>query len=245
MAKQEPLEEQLRKIKPLDSSASKEPADLDKIISVYESVLADKKSYPSGHSYDKANFLKVSKEDIYEFVSFLPEYEKSPRFFLLTGEFLSGLINNLEESDDVVLDLTGLTKLNCLGHKLSSRTLLVKGDVRDMLGKYMKSGLIIVEGNAESFVGLSMRAGKIIVKGHANNYVGNGMFSGKVIIKGRAGDYVGSYMKNGEINIRCNTGKSVGKDMTGGVIHLNGNYESLSKKIKGGEIYHKGNRIYP
>ncbi|MBR9691433.1 hypothetical protein GOV06_01480 [Candidatus Woesearchaeota archaeon] len=264
MAKQEPLEEQLRKIKVLDSSASKEPADLDKIIKVYESVLLDEE-VDYNDFYDKAYSLIASKQDIHKFTSLFPKYEKESKRFKYMGGFLSGLINNLEENEEITLNLTGLTKLDDLGYKLSSRTLIIKGNVGDDLGSLMDSGKIIVEGNTRSHVGSMMKDGEILIKGNAGMGVGGLMEGGEIVIKGNAylvgylmqagkitieGDALdendlGNNMVGGVIIVNGNAGKLIGQNMTGGIIHLNGDYESLSKKIKGGEIYHKGKQIYP
>ena len=49
----------------------------------------------------------------------------------------------------------------------------------------------------------------------------------------------------GEILIKGDADELVGSNMSAGVIRLNGGHKSLSEKITGGEIYHKGARIRP
>ncbi|MBR9691436.1 hypothetical protein GOV06_01495 [Candidatus Woesearchaeota archaeon] len=203
MTRQEPLEEQLRKIKAKDSSASRESANLDKIICVYESYLET-----IFGDFKRIQSLAASKEEIYKFISLLPKYDKADHFDVCTPTILSILVNKLPENKNITLDLTELTRPQSnLGSKLSSRNLVIKGNAGNFLGAEMKSGKITLEGNA--------------------------------------GDRVGRDMKGGEIIVNGNAGENIGYGMEGGTIYLNGDYKSLSKLIEGGEIYHKGKRIYP
>jgi len=234
-----------------EESKVKIQADLNKIISAYNLLLSDEE-LNSQDAYNSARKLITDREMIYKFVNFLSEYDKSSekldlvkfhRNRMAAGYFISGLINNLKEGEDVILDLTKYPGISGIGYSLSKHNLFLKGDVDESLGSFMMSGRITLEGNAQVKAG-SMDGGEIIIKGNGGDVVGQFMKGGKITVE-EAGDEVGSYMYSGEIVVNINAGKNVGSHMKGGEIHLNGNYESISKKIKGGEVYHKGKRIFP
>lgn len=239
----------VRKAAPLPKKPNKTPppkkqADLTTIREVYESSFLGKGHGLSGISHSSS--LLAGKEDILKFVSGLAEYE-GREGVADTGLFLSGLINNLEEDEDVDLDLTYFVEpLNYLGTYLRSRNLTIKGNVGLFLGRSMHSGAITVsEGDAGACAGRSMEGGEILINGSAGESVGYFMQSGKITVGGSAGRKAGDRMEGGEILIKGDAGELVGANMSGGAIRLEGGYKSLSEKITGGEIYHQGTKIYP
>ena len=76
------------------------------------------------------------------------------------------------------------------------------------------------------------------------DYLGNQNVK-NIIVKGHVGNYLGIQMINGSIIVHGNAGDSVGHCIEGGKIEVNGDISSVSENFKGGEIYHKGVRIYP
>jgi len=220
----------------------KEPADLAKIVSVYEALFGDDEADMKDH-YNAANSLIADKKTIYQFVALLPKYQKQ-KFFSYTGYFISGLINNLDKNEEVELDLTHLGHhyITAIGEKLAIRTLRIKGHAGSDLGYCMESGEIIVDGSAGS-VASFMHGGRIVVNGETHS-IGMYMYGGEVHINGNI-QFI-SHMHGGKVVVEGNVlGKHTGNGMEAGEIHINGSYVSLSKRIEGGEIYHKGKRIFP
>ncbi len=85
----------------------------------------------------------------------------------------------------------------------------------------------------------------IISEGDVGHWAGRQMKDGTLTIKGNVGDWAGDMLEGGNLTIEGDIGGFVGVNMKGGIIHLEGNYESLSPRIQGGHIYHKGVLIYP
>ncbi len=215
---------------------------LDKIIETYERILSDEKANFES-VYVSAEGIKTDSEVVLKFVSGLKKYEKKERF-KSTGLFLSGLINNLPENEELVLDLSTFAEepLSHVGYKLSSRNLVIRGNVGGYLGDSMYSGEIILKGNAGDFVGDGMRNGKITVEGNCGDYLGNEMKNGEIIVKGSAGDYAGNDMENGSITIKGNAGNKLGDGMIKGKILLEGNaLDDAGYGVKGGEVVVKKN----
>jgi len=223
-----------------EEPAEKQEADLAKIINVYETILADEES---SEYYSLANGLLTDKETIYKFVDHVKKYELSHKLLRSIGGFLSGLINNLEEKEEITIDLSKFGYLDDLGYRLNSQNVKIIGNSRLNLGFYMNSGKLTLVGNAFNQAGLNMHGGELIIKGNVTYNLGEFMEDGKIILEGNAGEDVGGYMYGGIIIVNGNAGKHVGSHMKGGEIHLNGDYESLSNKIEGGKIYHKGELI--
>ncbi len=132
---------------------------------------------------------------------------------------------------------------NYLGDEMENGEITVNGTAGMTLGTNMKNGTIIVNGNVGSSCGYKMEGGTIHCKSNAESLVGNCMRNGKIIIQGNAEMMLGTEMHDGIIEVYGNCGFDIGERMTGGKIFLHNTYESISKKIYGGEIYHKGKRI--
>ncbi len=117
----------------------------------------------------------------------------------------------------------------------------ITGNTLNPMGVNLISGTIEIFGDAND-IGPSMKSGKIIVHKNAS-YVGNNMEGGMIVIHKNA-SCVGREMKNGTIIINGNIDDAIGKDMTGGEIYVNGENCIISDSIKGGDIYHKGTKVY-
>lgn len=222
-----------------ESSRPKEQAELSKIVKVYETSFLGKGGGISRIHH--SDYLVASKEDIIGFVASLQVYADREGF-ADTGIFLSGLINNLNE--DIELDLTHIKEpLHYIGAFLNANNMTIRGDVGLFLGRSQRSGRITLEGNAGACVGRSMEGGEILIKGSVGESAGYFMRSGTIVVEGKAGRKAGNWMEGGKLIIKGDAGQLVGSNMSGGTISLEGGVESLSRKIPGGEIYHKGIRI--
>jgi hypothetical protein len=205
---------------------------LDAIIEGYKKAV-------SNYRNRVADFYKICKDsllegyssgDITKFSVLFPELQiiklklSIGDFFL--GNYFSALINHCKEDKPIRLEFGHYERdLWVLGHQNSEKTILIHGDVGLYLGHEMSGGKIIVDGNAKEYVGYKMSGGKIIVDGNAKEYVGYKMSGGEIVV-------------NGDCNY-----KSIGNTMTGGEMYINGDYESISRSIRGGNIYHKGKLI--
>jgi len=226
---------------------SRRKAGLNDIVSAFEAVVKDDESSISD-LYEAGSRLITDQETLHKFIPLIPGYKKGGiehDISVYCGAFLSGIINNLED-EEIVLDLRNFNHTkNYLGERFAGRLLIIKGDVHGDLGSSMQSGKIVVEGGATSNIGGFMYGGEIIIKGNVCYELGSHMSSGKILVEGNAKNEVGCNMKGGIIIVQGNAGEHIGKEMEGGEIHINGEYESLSNRIKGGEIYHKGRRVFP
>ena len=98
----------------VDESANEDPvkkeqANLKKIISVYESFLSEEE-IEYDDSYKVGNNLVTSRKTLYKFISSLKKYKDKNNFITITGEFLSGLINNIKGNKELTLSLDDLAK---------------------------------------------------------------------------------------------------------------------------------------
>jgi formylmethanofuran dehydrogenase subunit C len=163
---------------------------------------------------------KYSSKEIEQFSLCIIKYQDRIHFSDYAGLYLSALINNCKDKSVIVHTQynKGLFRLGFENNK----AMVVYGDAGDNLGM-RNSGEIIVYGNAENWLGDEN--------------------SGRIIINGKTGFIIGGEMTDGEIIINGNSGDLIGDRMQGGKIHLNGDYETISKEIKGGDVYNKGKLI--
>ncbi len=94
----------------------------------------------------------------------------------------------------------------------------------NVLGKRNANAIINIYGDIGDALGEEMNGGIITLYGNANSRVGSSVNNGTIILNGDAGEDVGSFMQNGRIE-------------------LNGTYQTISRHIRGGEIYWKGEKI--
>jgi len=219
---------------------------LEELVIEFEEVLANKriKNFYSEKVYKRRTLssLKYSSKDIEKFSLLLERYHDLRYFDERVGLFLSSLINYSEDKDFVLHTYSLTNDPEYIGY-LNFKNITVKGNAGDWLGYEMKKGKIIVEGDLGHDGGYFMRGGLIEIKGNAGEGIGYFMESGKIIVRGNADRTAGGFMSGGKIIVERNVGKNVGHEMEGGKIHINGDYESISKSISGGDIYHKGKQI--
>jgi len=133
-------------------------------------------------------------------------------------------------ASDLQVVISGeMRKIRCLGYRMSSGSLRIKGDVGMYVGEEMCGGSISIEGSAESWLGSKMRGGNIEVFGDAGDHVGapyrgsrEGLTGGQITIHGGAGVEVGCWMSDGVIRIGGNVGMFPGIYMCGGIILIEG-----------------------
>lgn len=227
------------------ATKNKESIDLDKIISSYRPLVIDRGA-TSKDFYETANSIVTDKETIYRFVALLHGYQKE-REFSLTGYFLSGLINNLDENESVRLDFSNLTldfsSLLGLGAQLHSRTLEIYPEIGSYIGEEMVSGNIIVHGPARNNVGsnmgggsilvgsvwdqlgIQMGGGEITVRGSAGDYAAKRMAGGLIVVEKSVRNYLGEFMSSGKVIVKGDASKNIGFEMSGGEIIIEGSME--------------------
>ncbi len=114
----------------------------------------------------------------------------------------------------------------------------------DRVGYYMLGGFVKVGGNTGRSAGLYMDGGTVEIYGDTGRDLGTCMKNGTITVHGNAGKRAGHGMNGGIIRIFGGSGKETGKEMRGGELHIEGDIESLSEKIHGGKIFHKGELIF-
>ena len=216
------------------------------------------------YSLYSRNAKQFSSKDIELFSMMIPEFydEKEDYFYVNLGAYISSLINRSPDTDfkihlnkdfdtgyigfsnsrkNILLDNFGG---GFLGANLNGGRIIVSGDTDNDCGERMSKGEIIVSGDAGEYTGILMTGGMIRIKGNTLDYLGISMKSGKIFVKGNTEDYLGRHMGGGMILVNGNSGKEVGYAMENGIISINGDYQSISRKIQGGSIFHKGKQIW-
>ena len=119
----------------------------------------------------------------------------------------------------------GLSRVNRIGHQMTSGTMLVHGDTGVHTGWQMRGGRIEVLGDADDYLGAEMTGGTIVVSGNVGNHAGSrfngekiGMNRGQIFIQGSAGHGLGQGMRRGTIVVGKKAGKLVGWNMLAGTI---------------------------
>jgi formylmethanofuran dehydrogenase subunit C len=136
------------------------------------------------------------------------------------------------------------------GWFMGGGTITVEGDATHSMGHLMKGGTMIIKGNVLEGVGAEMQGGLTHVLGNASRDAGRCMEGGELVIEGNGGDWLGSGMKGGIIRVKGNAGNDIGRPdmsslscMEGGEIHIDGDIGSISDRIGGGRIFHRGKLI--
>jgi formylmethanofuran dehydrogenase subunit C len=187
--------------------------------------------------------------------------QSNDKYFILHTGYLTtypNYIGYLNSKNIIIKGNAG----DSLGQEMQKGSIIVEGDTKYYAGSNMNGGLIEITGNVKNSLGYEMKGGKIIVRGNAGMDTGNSMINGEIIVfgnadrelgrwmdggvirvYGEAGDNLGSEMEYGKIFIFGNAGNKIGYKMKYGEIHLDGDYDTISKDIQGGNIYHGGKRI--
>ena len=145
------------------------------------------------------------------------------------------------------------SRVKRIGEKMTSGTVVVKGDVGMHAGNGMSGGEILVEGSADDWLGREMRGGKITVSGDAGEYVGAGyrgescgMRGGEILVKGSVGDYLGEHLCGGTITVGGDAGDFPGIANRGGAIVIGGNAHLPGAEMASGTITVRGRaRVLP
>lgn len=121
----------------------------------------------------------------------LGAYHYSPvvaDFFDISGEDCSQILFN-----------NASVQLDYIGHKMTTGSLLITGDVGDFLGANMRGGSIICQGNTGNRAGDQMRRGLMLIEGNAGDFTASRMIAGTIGILGTTGSYTGYAMRRGTL----------------------------------------------
>lgn len=227
--------EKFKDFSPSGREISRREDRLEEVIDDYEKWLAEVEIYYINEIFKTPGVRSHSARDIHRFSKY--PYEVKDREFKHSGEFLSLLVN---ESEDSEIELELGERINYLG-KENRKKIVIKGDAGHYLGYYMQSGEIIVEGSAGDRAGSCMNGGKILIRDSAGNWLGESMQSGEIVVRGNAGSGVGFNMSNGRILIKGKACDSVGYGMRSGEIIVEGDAGAgAGGNMMGGEIWVKG-----
>ena len=136
---------------------------------------------------------------------------------------LFAIAGNLKDSTVTIKKSN--TKLDFIGHGMTTGKINIFGSVGDYLGRNMTGGNIVISGNAGQWAGASMNNGCIEIKGNVGDYLSAvipgeqyGMKGGFIHIHGNAGSRVAEHMRRGLIAIEGNAGDYCGCNMLAGTI---------------------------
>ena len=197
---------------------------LEEIIFAYKKELNSLQDKYDLHSLQKRFESILPKDytakDITYFSKIVYNYQDNKHFGLLTGIYLSALINNCKE-DNFFLDLNNLNLgleyvgsenckeitvnggVNSVGYLMFDGSIIVNGDVNyGCIGSYMQKGKIIVNGNVNcGLIGFKMGLdGEIIINGHIRGIIGIHLDGGTIRINGEW-----DYCKKDEQNVGWGT----------------------------------------
>jgi len=215
--------------------------DISKSDEIYESMNDSIKFY--NRCLASIQNLSYDSKTVEDFSLIMPYLYNDDVDRIAIGYFLSGLMNNCKDKDFLLK--VGDSGIHEIGYKFAGRNLEIFGDVFSSLGSHMRYGNITLHGNAEgSGAGEYMKRGNIVIHGNSDGQEGARAKGGIITINGDVTDGLTGFYNEGAkivVNGFCRGG--IGECMTRGEIYLNGDYESLSDKIIGGDIYHKGKLI--
>ncbi len=177
--------------------------------------------------------MKYTQEDIGEFCFQVTEekIEKIKEMYVLPAIslFISALINHhyakTRTEEKYVLAFPEI-KMKNLCYGLSGGNVRIIGDVSDFVCENMQNGTVEIDGNAGSDAGVYMHGGTLHI--HENS-----------------GNTCGCYNHGGKIIVDKNTGTNTGLHMERGIIIVNGTVEMRALEINGGEVWERGNLLYP
>ncbi len=215
--------------------------------------------------------ITIHSRDVERFNLFLIAYQDYQYFQLLSGLFLSALINSSQDTN-FTIETKHFSQsdyppaIYCLGYR-NTKNIIIKETAVFLggIGDEMQSGTIEVSSTVHS-VGMKMKGGKIVVNANVLHYVASEMEGGEVIINGNVGGgkllhvsgdiiddgiviFVGAGMTNGNIIIRGNADGEIGYNMKDGGIRVVGNVcregyafpSMIGSQASGGVIHIDGN----
>ncbi|MFH0860822.1 MAG: hypothetical protein V1921_06440 [Candidatus Altiarchaeota archaeon] len=86
---------------------------------------------------------------------------------------------------------------------------------------------------------------RLTIEGDVDDAVGQNLRGGEVVVEGDAGNFVGLNARGGKITVRGNAGNFIGKHMENTIINLEGQAGSIETSPISGEIWHRGERVWP
>ena len=182
--------------------------------------------------------LNYTAKDVENFSILLGQEEQDQKFFMISGLFLSALINVGKDSDYTIHTVHFAEGIWFLGYG-NTKNITVHGDTGDYAGEEMKSGNLIVTGNVGPHAATCMEDGNIVIEGNAGHDAGFYLKGGKVTIKGDVTELLGQSLEGGVIIVEGNAGQNVGIYLNGGEIHIKGSYQTIGEVLKG-KIFHRG-----
>ncbi len=177
---------------------------------------------------NKMDIKNIFPDEITQFSSLLTEFKDRP-FFLITGLFLSALINYHHEKTRYEGTYTLL--MNDLPVEL------------DFVGFYNKSNLHII-GNLGKYTCHTMSKGTVFIEGNTSLFLGTAMSGGIISLHGETGEILCPNMMGGKVTIHKTAKKGIGYQMEGGTIELLGTYQEISPSCEYGTIIHQGKIIF-
>lgn len=148
-----------------------------------------------------------------------------------------------DDASDITIKNSS-SRLDFIGHNMTSGKITVAGDVGAYFGQFMEGGELDVTGNSGIYTACEMKGGQIKVNGNTGDFVGgarpgykNGMTGGTVIITGNSGDRTGDHMRRGYILIEGDAGDYCGTRMVSGTIAVLGSVgDHLGYAMKRGTL---------
>ena len=117
------------------------------------------------------------------------------------------------------------TKVNRLGERMTTGSIIVQGNIGRHLGAYLAGGQLHVRGSVGDWAGAEMSGGSIRIHGHAGSQLGAsyrgsrlGVKGGTIVVSGNAGDEVGLRMRRGMICVSGDIGSHAGAAMIAGTL---------------------------
>jgi len=131
---------------------------------------------------------------------------------------------------DGILECRGdFTRVHCLGARMTSGTIRVRGSVGRHAGEAMTGGRLEIEGDAGDWLAAEMAGGRIRVTGRAGDNVGgslpgseHGLRGGLVTVAGDVGSLAGVRMRRGLLAIGGGCGEAAGFEMRSGLVIVGG-----------------------
>jgi hypothetical protein len=222
-------------------------SDLEKLINRYKKLLNNFPNEEEDIFYrkclDSVREFNYNSQTLTHFSILLEDIIKNPDLegFAL-GYYFSSLINNCPDRN-YFLKIPNAFALSYLGYRNNGKDIEVHGDSLTCLGAQMRSGNITLYGNGYGLIGEEMNGGSIVVNGDASDNLGENAKGGLIIIYGKTANGTGVKNKGARIIVVGEAGNEIGYEMQGGEIHILGDYDSISEKIIGGNVYHQGVRI--
>lgn len=133
-----------------------------------------------------------------------------------------------EDAQRLIIECEG-DKLERIGARMLSGSILVQGDCGAYAGLQMRGGEIHVAGGVDAFAACQMHGGLLRVDHDAGAFLGaalpgetRGMSGGTVIVKGNVGDRCGDRMRRGQILIEGHAADYCASRMLAGTIAVIG-----------------------